>query len=165
MESTKKTILSTNSQASTVTLGVISTRHKQLKKRPDCQATHPIHRGVARVALLDGGSGVHKGMDRFCITFHVHKRERFSFTKSKYISSVHHTNISHFKILDTALKFYWSKIFISWLHSSFSSIDNIGNIDIRGFTTWKKSSGKLLPPVGIEPRQPLIPSPTLSFLH
>ena len=110
---THSPILSTNSQASTVTLGLTTTRHKQLKKRPDCQATHPIHRDVARVALLDGGSGVHKSMDRFCITFHVYKRERFSFTKSKYMSSVHHTNISDFKILDTALKFYWSQIFIS----------------------------------------------------
>ena len=29
----------------------------------------------------------------------------------------------------------------------------------------KKASGKMLPSVGIEPRQPLILSPTLSFLH
>ena len=43
-------------------------------------------------------------------------------------------------------------------HSSFSQIDKIDNndnIDIRGFTMWKKSNDKMLPPVGIEPR-PLI---------
>ena len=30
-------------------------------------------------------------------------------------------------------------------------IGNNGNIGITGFTTWKKSSDKMLPPVGIEP--------------
>ena len=37
----------------------------------------------------------------------------------------------------------------------FHKLDEIGNnanIGIRGFTTWKKSSEKMLPPVGIEPR-------------
>ena len=40
-------------------------------------------------------------------------------------------------------------------------IGNNTNIDIRGFTTWKKSSEKMLPPVGIEPR-PLIASDSKS---
>ena len=47
----------------------------------------------------------------------------------------------------------------------FSQARNIGNgdnIDIRGLTTWKKR-WNLLPPVRIKP-EPLIPSPTLSFL-
>ena len=48
-----------------------------------------------------------------------------------------------------------------WVNHSFKPIrdfhklDEIGNnanIGIRGFTTWKKSSDKMLPPVGIEPR-------------
>ena len=50
-------------------------------------------------------------------------------------------------------------------HSSFSQIDKIGNNDnigIRGFTMWKISSGKMLPPsVGIEPG-PLITSDSKS---
>ena len=44
---------------------------------------------------------------------------------------------------------------------SFSKIDKIGNVGIRGFTTWKKSSDKMLPPVGIEP-EPLITSDSKS---
>ena len=60
----------------------------------------------------------------------------------------------------------WVFIF-ACLKSGFSQTHNIGNnanIGIGGFTVWKKSSDKMLPPVGIEPG-PLIPSPTLSFLH
>ena len=41
--------------------------------------------------------------------------------------------------------------------SGFSQIGNNGNIGIRGFTSWKKSSDKMLPPVGLEPG-PLIAS-------
>ena len=55
-----------------------------------------------------------------------------------------------------------------YMYSTFLLIDNIdnnGNIHIRGFTTWKKSSNKMLPAVGLDPRQPLILSPTLSSLH
>ena len=46
----------------------------------------------------------------------------------------------------------------------FHKLDEIGNsanIGIRGFTMWKKSSDKMLPPVGIEPR-PLITSDSKS---
>ena len=49
-------------------------------------------------------------------------------------------------------------------HSGFSQTHNIGNnanIGIGGFTMWKKSSDKMLPPVGIEP-QPLITSDSKS---
>ena len=49
-------------------------------------------------------------------------------------------------------------------HSGFSQIDRIGNnasIGIIGFTTWKKFSDKMLPPVGIESR-PLIASDSKS---
>ena len=42
------------------------------------------------------------------------------------------------------------EVYIS-VQIGFSQIDKIGNIGIRGFTTWKKSSDKMLPPVRIEP--------------
>ena len=45
--------------------------------------------------------------------------------------------------------------------SQIDKIDNNGKIGIRGFTSWKKSSDKMLPPVGIEPG-PLITSDSKS---
>ena len=56
------------------------------------------------------------------------------------------------------------KFMTSSTFSGISQIDRIGNnanIGIRGFTTWKKSSDKMLPPVGIEPG-PLIASDSKS---
>ena len=64
--------------------------------------------------------------------------------------------------------FNWGPTTHHYKQSSFSQIDKIGNngnIGIRDFTMQKKSSDKMLPPVGLEPRQPMILSPTLSFLH
>ena len=40
------------------------------------------------------------------------------------------------------------------VNRGFHKLDEIGNnvnIGIRGFTAWKKSNDKVLPPVGIEP--------------
>ena len=67
----------------------------------------------------------------------------------------------------------WKTAKIHWnehtpgIYSSFSHTHRNANIGIFVFTAWKqkKSSDKMLPRVGIEPRQPLILSPTLSFLH
>ena len=45
-------------------------------------------------------------------------------------------------------------VFVLSYYSGFSQIDKIGNIaniGIRGFTMWRKSSNKMLPPVRIEP--------------
>ena len=50
----------------------------------------------------------------------------------------------------------------NWGFHKLDEIGNNANIGIRGFTTWKKSSDKMLPPVGIEPR-PLIASDSLWF--
>ena len=58
-------------------------------------------------------------------------------------------------------KFYPRSDLLKWqwhlAKNQAREIGNNANIGIRGFTTWKTSSDKMLPPVGIEPR-PLITS-------
>ena len=52
--------------------------------------------------------------------------------------------------------FYWcERVRLIEVFNKLDEIGNNANIGIRSFTWWKKSSGKMLPLVGIEPR-PLI---------
>ena len=54
---------------------------------------------------------------------------------------------------------------IQMLSRVFRKLTELAILTSEALLREKKSSSKMLPPVGIEPRQPLILSPTLSFLH